>query len=75
MKITSFFQIFLGFILFLISPYTLLSQDDSKYPIEISDINLPANYWEPQILMSATVMAQDYYIITLRVQKIGRAHV
>ncbi len=68
MKITSFFQIFLGFILFLISPYTLLSQDDSKYPIEISDINLPANYWEPQILMSATVMAQDYYIITLRVQ-------
>ena len=68
MKNTNYFHLFLWLLSLTALPSALFAQNDTKYPIEISDINLPTEYWEPQILLSAIVMDHDYYIITMRVE-------
>lgn len=68
MKSTYLFHLTLYFFTFTGLPCAIFAQANSKYPIEISDINLPSELNEPQILLSAIVIDEDSYILTLRIE-------
>ncbi|MBN8682947.1 MAG: hypothetical protein J0L99_09840 [Chitinophagales bacterium] len=68
MKKIHFFRLALYFFVFITSPCDIFTQTNSKYPIEISDINLPSEMDEPQILLSAIVKDEDFYVILLRIE-------
>lgn len=68
MNKTNFTQQVLWFIILLNLPVVLFSQNERKYPIEISDINLPSELDEPQILLSAIVKDEDSYVLTFRIE-------